>query len=77
MFHDVSTLFKLYNMGAVCYNQIGTYGFEANREKESIHCYLSTLSSKPENWSFYVVALTSAKMRAARAARSFFSSFNQ
>ena len=24
----------LYNMGEVCYNQIGTYGFEAKREKE-------------------------------------------
>ena len=35
------------------------------------------LSSKPENWSFYVVVLTSTgekctKMRAARVARSFF-----
>ena len=42
----------------------------------SVNC-LSTLSSKSENWSFCVVVLTSTgekwrKMRAARAARSFF-----
>ena len=34
MFHDVSILFMLYNMGKVCYNQIRIYGFEAKREKE-------------------------------------------
>ena len=47
-------------MGKVSYNWIGTDGFEV----------------KTELWSFYVVVLTSAvekctKMRAARAARSF------
>ena len=68
----------LYNMGEVSYNQIGTYAFELSKEREGkIHCCLSTLSSKPENWSFYVVVLTSTgqkctKMRAARAPRSFF-----
>ena len=49
MFHDVFILFMLYDIGEVCYNQIGTYGFEAKREKKRIHCCLSTLASKPEN----------------------------
>ena len=34
MFYDVSTLFMWYNMGEVCYSQIGAYGFEEQREKE-------------------------------------------
>ena len=64
-----------HNMGEVCNNRI-MYRFEAKRGKERLLC-LSTLSSKPKNWSFYVVVLTSAgekctKMRAARAAGSCF-----
>ena len=34
MFHDIFILSVLYNMGEVCYNQIGTYGFDSRREKE-------------------------------------------
>ena len=34
MFHDVSILFMLYNMGEVSFNEIGTYGFEAKKAKE-------------------------------------------
>ena len=39
-----------------------------------IHCSLSTLSSKPEIWSFYVDVLTSTgeKCTKLRATRSFF-----
>ena len=75
VFHVVSIWFMSYNMGEVCNNRI-MYRFEAKREKERLIC-LSTLSSKPENWSFYVVVLTRTgekctKMRAARAAGSCF-----
>ena len=48
-FTIVSILFMLYNIDEVCYNQIGTYGFEARREKERFIVVLSTLSSKCEN----------------------------
>ena len=73
MFHDVSTFFILYNMGEVCYNQIGTYGFEAKREKER---FTAVCPRCRQNWPLYVVVLTSAgekctKMCVARAARSF------
>ena len=60
-FMIIPSMFTLYNIGKVSYNWIGTEGFKV----------------KTELWSFYVVVITSAgekstKMRAARAARSFF-----
>ena len=74
----MSTLFMLYDIGKVCFNQIGTYGFEAKREKERfiVVCPSFHQNLPCENWSFYVVVLTSTgekciKMRASRAARSF------
>ena len=77
MFHDVSTLLKLYNMGEVCYKQIGTYGFEGKREKERFTVVCPRCRQKPENWSFCVVVLSNTrdkctKMPATRSARSFF-----
>ena len=56
MFHDVSILFMLYKIGEVFDNQNRTNGFE-----QKIHCLLSMLSSKPENWSFHVVILMSTR----------------
>ena len=59
----------LFNMSEVSYNWIGTEGFEVKSETEryAVVC---------PRWSFHVVVLTStagncSKMRAARAARSF------
>ena len=77
MFHDVSILFMLYKIGEVFYNQIRTYGFAEKRNNKRFTAFLSMLSSKPENWSFYVVVLTSTgekctKMLVAPAAPSFF-----
>ena len=71
MFHDISILSILYNMGEVCYNQSSTKQRETEKERFTVVC-MSTLSSKPENRSFCVVVLTSTgekctKMHAARA----------
>ena len=72
----------LYNMSEVCHNQIGTYGFEAKREKGrfTVVCPRCRQNPKIGHFTdpFYVVVLTSTeekctKMRAARAARSVFS----
>ena len=77
MFRDISILFTLYSMGEVSYNQIGTYGFEVQREKERFTVVCPRCRQNLKNWSFYVVVLTSTgekctKMRAAREARSLF-----
>ena len=38
----------LYNMSEVCYNQIGTYGFEAKREKERFTVVCSRCRQNPK-----------------------------
>ena len=77
MFHDVSTFFKLYNMGEVCYNQIGTYGFEGEREKErfTVVCPRCRQNLKIGHFALLFLSSTrdkSTKIPAARAARSSF-----